>query len=104
MGDCDLDSSSLIIQNTRLSRPVIGRVLTNMFSKRTQIPSEIHAGRFYRSYTSSSIIIQYIRRRRLLMMPDADQSDAIRHPPLDGPRSQLHERADKLLSSCLSSP
>lgn len=85
MGDRDPDSPSLITQNTRLSRPVIGRALTNMFSKRTQTPPTTHAGRFYRSYTSSSIIIQHIRRRRLLMMPNADQSDAIRHPPLRWP-------------------
>lgn len=104
MGDRDPGSLSLITQNTRLSRPVIGRALTNMFSKCTQTPPATHAGRFYRSYTSSSIIIQHIRWRRLLMMANADQSDAIRHPPSDGPRSQLHERADKLLSSCLSSP
>jgi len=39
---------ALITQNTRLSQPVIGRVLTNMFSKRTQMPHAIHAGRFSR--------------------------------------------------------
>lgn len=44
----DPHSPSLITQNTRLSRPVIGRVLTNMFSKRTQMPHAIHAGRFSR--------------------------------------------------------
>ena len=112
----DPHSPSLITQNTRLSQPVIGRVLTNMFSKRTQMPHAIHAGRFSRlhflehHYTFVGDDYWWHRYRsiqRSQMARDCNYTDApinyyqaVCHPhETINSVAPVHRRADKLSRS-----